>query len=44
MPAAPHTPSRVLSPQGNTAKVSKASAGKGAHTVHVIDKVLYSGA
>lgn len=29
--------------QGNTAKVSKASAGKGAHTVHVIDKVLYSG-
>jgi hypothetical protein len=29
--------------QGNVAKVAKASAGTGAHTVHVIDKVLYSG-
>lgn len=29
--------------QGNEAKVSKASLGVGKHTVHVIDKVLYSG-
>lgn len=29
--------------QGNQAKVSKASLGKGAHTVHLIDRVLYSG-
>lgn len=33
----------VCNHQGNTAKVTTASLGKGKHTVHVIDKVLYSG-
>jgi uncharacterized surface protein with fasciclin (FAS1) repeats len=33
----------VQDEQGNQAKVSKASLGKGAHTVHMIDRVLYSG-
>lgn len=33
----------VQDTQGNVAKVSKAGLGSGKHTVHVVDKVLYSG-
>ena len=33
----------VQDTQGNVAKVTKAGLGSGAHTVHVVDKVLYSG-